>query len=140
VRDDTRFADRRRDVSDAAHDPVAPTTAPIRSMLSTPFWNGMTCAPRFDERPDRGRCASVSHSLTAKSTSRRSRARRIVDERRLRDVDVTVAPAHGEPALAHAPRCRPRATNATSCPACAEPRAEVAADAAGTHHRDAHDA
>ena len=80
----------------------APTTAPIRSMLSTPFWNGMTTPPFATSGRIAAAALSVSQSLTAKQDDVGGReARRIVGDRGPRERDVTERAPDREPALAH---------------------------------------
>ena len=86
--------DRRRDVRDAAHHALgADDRAPMRSMLSTPFWNGIddAAAAQRAARPAAA-ALSVSQSLTANSTTstRRERRRVVGDRRPSRQCDVAV--------------------------------------------------
>ena len=99
---------------------AAPTIEPTRSMLSTPFWKGMTTPPPASSGRIAAAAISVSQSLTANRTT--SNAPSDSGSSLATAFATWMSPAAlftTSPRSRIAARCRPRATNATSCPACA---------------------
>src|SRR6266851_2553638 len=95
-----------------------PRTAPTRSIDSTPFWNGMTKVLL----PTMGRnCAaavSVSHSFTANTTTSTAPASAGFSTAFTFSCASPSGLFSARPLRCSACRCRPRAMNATGCPAC----------------------
>ena len=109
-------------------------------MLSTPFWNGTTTPPARDAAARSPPPAlSVSQSLTANRTT--SAGASVAGSSVTLGVGRWTSPSAlstREAALAHRGEMAAARDERDVVPRLREPRAEIAADAAGAHHRDAH--
>ena len=133
--------DRRRDVRDAAHHALgADDRADPLDALDAVLERDRRRRLRDERARSPAAALSVSQSLTREQhdVGRRERRRVVGDGGRRQMRRRRARSRRASPRSRIAARCRPRATNATSWPACASLRAEIAADAAGAHHRDAH--
>src|SRR5262249_36931904 len=92
-----------------------------------------------DERPDRrSRAFGVPQLHREEHSIDRPERAGVLSERWLRDPDVAVCALDDQPALAHRSEMPAAGYERHVVPALGELRAEIAADAARCHYRDAH--
>ena len=118
---------------------LAPTILPMRSALSTPFWNVNTVAPPATSAFRLSAAVSVSPSLTAKMMASAAGISRGIGHHLHRfQVQLADVAVEAQAVLAHRRQVRAARHERHVVAGRRQPRAEVAADPAGSHHRDFH--